>query len=188
MSAEEAFNHLKEIAEKEQDKARKTASDCMARSDYEQAQMALGRAKKIQEALKDLERLKARWFVIAAGGAPQLELVAEEAVHAGRARHAAKPDGQRMPEEAFRIPILQALVELGGRGRRRDVVAQVEKNLAALTDFDRGTLPDGKTVRWKNTLYWARFELAQEGYLSAGTPRGVWEITTAGRAYLGRNK
>ncbi|MGB9521962.1 MAG: winged helix-turn-helix domain-containing protein [Anaerolineales bacterium] len=98
--------------------------------------------------------------------------------------------GLRTPEDEFRIPILQALVELSGTASMNDVLDKVEKWVAhKLNSYDRQTLPSDPTIpRWRNTAQWARAAMVKEGLLSSNSPRGVWEITDSGRRFLEQHK
>lgn len=94
---------------------------------------------------------------------------------------------QRTPIREFRLPILEALDELGGRGQVRDVLSIVyEKMQHRLTEDDLKELPSGTSVRWRNTAQWERQHMVNEGLLRDDSPRGVWEISGAGREYLER--
>lgn len=54
-----------------------------------------------------------------------------------------------------------------------------------LNEYDVRPLPsDPKTPRWHNTAQWCRYAMGQEGLLSSGSPRGIWEITEQGRRAL----
>ncbi len=94
--------------------------------------------------------------------------------------------GLRTPEENFRIPILQALVDLGGSAPVGEVLDKVEEKIKTqLNLYDRQPLPsDPNQTRWRNTAQWARNGMIREGLLAADSPRGVWEITQAGRKWL----
>lgn len=98
--------------------------------------------------------------------------------------------GLRTPEDEFRIPILQTLVELGGSAPINDVLDRVELKMShKLNVYDRQTLPsDPTTLRWRNTAQWARATMVNEGLLSSNSPRGIWEITEKGRSYLEQHK
>lgn len=98
--------------------------------------------------------------------------------------------GLRTPEDEFRIPILQALVELGGTAPVNDVLVKVETWTShKLNTYDRQSLPSDPTIpRWRNTAQWARAAMVKEGLLSSNSPRGVWEITDSGREFLERHK
>ncbi|MCC7571175.1 winged helix-turn-helix domain-containing protein, partial [Candidatus Micrarchaeota archaeon] len=39
--------------------------------------------------------------------------------------------------------------------------------------------------RWRNTAQWARNSMVnEEGFLKKDSPRGIWEISEKGRAFL----
>jgi len=96
--------------------------------------------------------------------------------------------GLKTTEEAFRLPILAALEELGGQARKGDVVRLVEGRVGGrLNDYDHQQLKNGQ-VRWENTVAWSRQRLKDRGLLAADSPRGVWEITDAGREYLAEHR
>ena len=94
--------------------------------------------------------------------------------------------GLRTPEDAFRVPILQSLTELGGSGAMADVLDRVEAKMRnQLNAYDRSTLPSDPTqTRWRNTAQWARNAMVREGLMSPDSQRGIWEITDAGRRWL----
>jgi hypothetical protein len=54
-----------------------------------------------------------------------------------------------------------------------------------LNEYDHQLLPsDNSTMRWRNTAQWARNTLRSEGLLRSDSPRGTWEISDDGRAWL----
>lgn len=92
--------------------------------------------------------------------------------------------GEQTPQSEFHIYLLEALCDIGGKGRSRDVVELVgEKMKNLLTDIDKTMLPSGKDVRWKNRTKWARNDLVESGYLKQDSPQGWWEISQSGRQY-----
>jgi hypothetical protein len=92
--------------------------------------------------------------------------------------------GLRTPEEEYIIPILESLIELGGKGKIGQVLKRVyEKMKVKLTWYDMQKLPSSGEIRWENTAQWVRFYLVRQGFLSKDSPRGVWEITDKGREY-----
>jgi len=99
-------------------------------------------------------------------------------------------DGKRTSEEEFKIPILKALVDLGGSATKGNVIDVLEVSMSAqLNSYDWETLsPPNNEIRWKNTAAWARQELVYEGLLAKNSPYGIWEITPAGRNYLQLHK
>ena len=100
----------------------------------------------------------------------------------GRAR---KPSGDTTPRSEYRLPILRALERLGGQGPAREVLRLVEDRMrTSLTPADREMLPSGQRERWRENAEFERLEMVKDGLLASGSPRGIWEITEAGREYL----
>lgn len=96
------------------------------------------------------------------------------------------PKGSIVPEEEYEVPILHALEHLGGRVPTSEVIAQVEKEMGPrLTDVDREQLSSGG-VRWQNRVQFVRLKLIKKGDMVDGSPRGIWEISPAGRARISK--
>jgi len=92
--------------------------------------------------------------------------------------------GSILPEAEYEIPILQELVARGGRAHATEITDAVGERLAdRLTDLDRERLDSGE-VRWRNRVQFTRLTLKQLGLIAPDSPRGIWEITDAGRTYL----
>jgi len=49
---------------------------------------------------------------------------------------------------------------------------------------DQPLTSDPKMPRWRNAAQWARNAMVNEGLLASDSPRGVWEVTAAGRKWL----
>jgi restriction system protein len=77
------------------------------------------------------------------------------------------------------VPLLRALIDLGGEARPRAVYPLLEKQFG-LSDADLAeTLLHGES-KWKNRVQWARQTLVSLGEIEkAGW--GVWRVTEAGR-------
>jgi hypothetical protein len=87
---------------------------------------------------------------------------------------------------AFRIPILQALENLGGSGRRKEVFGELEIIMAdQLNENDRKILPANRYLtRWQKNAMHTRTKLLNEDYISADPKQGIWMITEKGKEYL----
>jgi hypothetical protein len=95
------------------------------------------------------------------------------------------PAGALMPENEYEIPILRALDKEGGRAATQEVVAAVGAMVKGkLTELDQETMGDGKRPRWQMRVQFARLRMVERGWIASGSPRGIWEITDAGRAHL----
>lgn len=94
-------------------------------------------------------------------------------------------DGVFTPVQAYWKPILQTLVEMGGRGRREKVMDGVgQKMKGILTAADYGTLSDSNVIRWRNRVAWQTSNMRARGFIKKGSVRGLWEITDEGRKWL----
>lgn len=98
------------------------------------------------------------------------------------------PRGQRLPEEAYYLPILRALEQLGGQAPVKQVLQLVYQQIKdKLTQIDLTPLPsDARTLRWRNAALWARQGLVHKGLVQKDTPFGVWAITPRGREYVAK--
>ena len=94
--------------------------------------------------------------------------------------------GERTHEDAFYMTILMALDELGGRAHCQKVIKKLEKFVGdQFTEKDWEIMPSGRNeIRWINTARWTRQRLVNDGLLASNSPRGIWEITPAGREAL----
>lgn len=98
-------------------------------------------------------------------------------------------EGKRTKNKVFHMPILQFLVNQGGSAQFHQIEKGLEIEMAdTLNQYDWETLPDGKTIRWKNNVGWAKTPLLNAGYLSTTAPIGTWQITEAGRQALEDSK
>jgi len=82
----------------------------------------------------------------------------------------------------FEIPLLKALVKLGGRARPAEAYSEVEKSMGLnLKDFpEEYEKYKSDVIKWKNKTAWAREYLKRKNQLD-GSERGVWKITEIGR-------
>ena len=80
------------------------------------------------------------------------------------------------------MPILEALIELGGSAPSSRVVDLAGKKLRRqLTQVDFTRVKSGE-MRWENRARFARLMLKELGQIAEDSPHGTWEITDAGRA------
>lgn len=75
-------------------------------------------------------------------------------------------------------PVLDALRELGGSGKPREVSELIAQRCDVSDNKLEETLKSGQT-RFYNQVHWARQYLVWEGLLD-GSTRGVWTLTEAG--------
>jgi hypothetical protein len=95
------------------------------------------------------------------------------------------PSNALLSEEAYKIPLLSSLASAGGRMPTREAIAAVGECVRGqLKPMDREMLEHVGRERWEMRVQFVRLRLAEEGLLEKGSPRGVWEISGAGRSYL----
>ena len=84
-------------------------------------------------------------------------------------------------------PMLDALRQLGGSGKPKEVVEQIAKTLNIPDEVLEETMKSG-ILRFQNQVAWARQYLVWEGYLDDNT-RGVWTLTPLGyKTHLDESK
>jgi len=116
------------------------------------------------------------------------------AIHISQRRSKAKyprvlSKGEKTPRQAFRIPILEALIELSGKGKTNEILEKVERKMKhILKSVDYEKVPSGVMIRWQNTAQWERYIMVQDGLLRSDSPKGIWEITEKGRKFLEDSK
>jgi len=179
-----AFEMLMEEMEAEIDFINKVGAKGFEQGDYERAQEALERAgqltgfrDKVVELRKDWDRLVATYLA----DQDEDEPAAGERRNLGRLRR-----GLRTSEPMYFRAILASLAEMEGSGKISEVLPRVELAMkGVLKDVDYEPLAsDSDLPRWRNTAQWARWSMVKEGLLKGDSPRGMWEITDSGRAFL----
>jgi hypothetical protein len=208
-----AFNLVLDELPKAREDLVKDLTDAAERGDYEAVDYLNQGLKKIDGLQKEVLELKQEWDSISSSitakhnpSPPAItEVFPPPAIHesadtpqqsANRGRSYSSqrrsvvsglPHGIKTPNEAYEQPILETLVEMGGSGRSRDVLVRVkEKMKHELNSYDYEPIPSKEHVpRWQETAEWCRNDMVHKhGYLSSGSPRGIWEITDLGRTHL----
>ena len=180
-----AFDILLEQIETEIDLVNRAGARAFEGRDYEAARATLEQAGLFIAFRDRTAALRREWESLARPQAEEQEGSAEQVQRQdlGRLRR-----GLRTPEEAYYRPILQVLVELGGRaptGQILDRVGQVMQGVLREVDY-QPLAADPDLPRWRNAAQWARNSMVQEGLLKNDSPRGIWEISEAGRQSLRR--
>jgi len=94
-----------------------------------------------------------------------------------------------IPQKEYRIPILEALLEKGGKASQGEVFEIIEQKMSGdFNHLDLETLSDGYTKRWQKMAAWQRYTMVKEGLLRSDSPRGIWEITEKGKRFLENNR
>ncbi len=173
-----AFEILLEEVEKAINELNHEGQLALNNGDYKKAKLIIDNAEKITTLREKIKELQKEWSGLVIDKLPRKTSRKKEFKKLER--------GLKTPQDTFRIPILESLVELGGKAKMKDVLKKVhEKMKNRLNQYDLSGLPfNPSTERWKNTAQWCRYALVKEGLLLADSPRGIWGITPEGRMYL----
>jgi restriction system protein len=189
MRSSEVFAWLHQAACNELNTIQEQGAAYFNQADFQLARATAERAEKLKELVTSLENLRNKWESIIPEVIPEPEPKFQSVLHSVvRTQNQRTSPGERTLQSEFRVPILQALVEMGGRGRTRRIVDRVGELMEdILNEVDQEFLPGGGDIRWRNAAQWERFVMVEIGLLSSSMPNGTWEITEEGRKYLVEN-
>ncbi len=92
--------------------------------------------------------------------------------------------GTKLPQKEFRLPLLEAIYELGGHAQTSRLREVMEKRMAPrLSDSDYELVSSGDP-RWWNAVCWERNNLVNEGLFRRNSERGVWELSEKGIKFV----
>lgn len=92
------------------------------------------------------------------------------------------------PKENFRVPILKALIYLGGSAAIDKVVEFVKKDMKKkLKEKDFEQVNDDGMEKWAENLFLESEEMKDEGLLNTEVKDGDWEIVQKGIDYLAKH-
>ena len=124
----------------------------------------------------------------------QMALDALDAANGKAAARSAAPKAQsrraggKLPQREFRRPMLEILLEKGGKASTKVVRELLEPRMASrLSDADYVPVSSGDP-RWWNAVCWERNDLVKEGLLRDDSERGVWELSPSGHREIERSK
>lgn len=188
-----AFEMLVEVIEEEINKINNDGSEAFKENDYDAIPQYIERAKKLIEIHDGISRLKEDFknnFTPLPYEEDSNNIVetAEASPELGRKRFKRAVYGSRTYQAEYRKPILSVLVELGGKGKVKEILDMVEAKMKhRLNEVDYQVLTSSGMLRWHNAAQWERCNMVKDGLLSGNSPRGIWEITDTGRDYDGRD-
>lgn len=172
ITPEDAFEVLEEFIQERLAALQESGVVAMRSGDFERAREVLAGAEQLKDMLARVNQLEEEFNTFVA--APE-----------GQAEEARLRKGLKTPQEAYYVPLLEVLVEMGGSGPVRDVLGLIHQRMQPLlNEHDLAMLPSGRDPRWRTTAMWARFQLVQQGLLRDDSPFGTWEISDEGRRWL----
>jgi restriction system protein len=153
--------------------------------EFDRVQYITRMCQEVKAFKEKVENLKSEWDAIFSG-------VAYTPTKNGSCRKKKRSRlerGLRTPEEKFILPILEALIELGGEAHAKDVLERVHAKMKnILNTYDYEGLSSNNQKRWENTALWVKYRMVKEGLLDRSVPRGTWRITEKGRKFYQNNK
>jgi restriction system protein len=179
---------LGESLEMEVQRINQEGSQAMQVGDYDTAQAVIDFAKRLTAFRARVNDLGEDWL--------QLEELRDKASVevqqiVSKRFFGKSKKGQITSHLAYCKPLLEVLVEMGGSGSTKEVLDRLGekmKNVLVAKDYESHE-SDAKQIRWRNTAQWARNQMVNEdGRMKKSSPRGVWEISSAGSAWLKKNK
>jgi len=174
LSSSQAFDLLHAEIETGLAELQAKINEATRRGAFEQVGQLAKTAQELSDLKKDLAAVEKRFNRL-------IEAGDEDTTAEGKRLR----KGLKTPQATYHLPILQALVELGGRSDLHPVLDRVYELVKdRLNEHDLAPLADDITPRWRNTAQWARNTLREEGLLCNDTPRSVWEISDKGRQWL----
>lgn len=180
----EALALLSETLTEEEARIRDEGADAMKTGAYDTATEVINFAKQLLAFQRKVASLADEW--------EQVE----------NARDAATPEVQEIvskkffgkkrkgiitTQDEYCQPLLEVLVEMGGKGPTDEVLDRLgEKMKGVLKPVDYEChKSDEKQIRWRNSAQWARNKMVNtDGRMKKGSPRGIWEISDEGREWL----
>lgn len=159
-------------------------AQAMSKGDYDTAQSVIDFAKRLTAFRSKVDALGKEWAELEdlrdKASAEVQQIVSKRFF--GR-----KSSGEITPQEDYCQPLLSVLVEMGGKGKTKDVLDKLGvkmKGILKSKDYEPHE-SNAKQIRWRNTAQWARNTMANEdGRMKNDSPNGTWEISDKGRAWL----
>ncbi len=178
-----ALNLLRDALSEEAQRINEEGAAAMKAGDYPTAEGVLEFAKRLVAFRSKVEGLGLEWSELE-GLRDKSSLEVQEIV--SKRFFGRKQSGEITPFQNFCRPLLEVLVEMGGRGKAKDVLDRLVeemKDTLKPKDYELHE-SDAKQIRWRNTAQWARNRMVNEDGRMKKSPQGIWEISDAGRKWL----
>ena len=117
---------------------------------------------------------------------PRVQSLARGRKIAGGTRSRAR-SGEILAMDAYHVPILQALDQLGGQASSRQVLEIVETLMGDSLKGKDLEKQDSGEIRWRYRAQMSRLVMVKEGLLDSTAAHGTWKLTGEGRRRANRN-
>ena len=181
-----ALHLLGESIQDEVQRINAEGAQAMHKGDYDTAQSVIDFAKRLTAFRSKVDALGKEWDAL-----EDLRDLATPAVQqiVSKRFFGKQKSGEITGHMDYCRPILEVLVEIGGKGKTKDVLDDVGRKMKSILkpkDYEAHK-SDSHQIRWRNTAQWARnYMVNEDGRMKKGSPNGVWEISDKGRAWLAK--
>lgn len=180
----DAFDLLKQAMQDEIAFLNEEGARAFKKSDYNGVQEAREQVAHIVTLQEKVEQLSNEWKNLARERVSIEKRIPSQNTQTKRQNFGRAQRGESTPEHDYYIPILKTLNQMGGSGEPEDILEEVEQMMIQRlrkADYEKNT---SGSIRWHKRANWARKSMVDKGLLKANSPRGVWEISEAGRDYI----
>ena len=183
-----ALELLRDALGEEEQRIRAEGAQAMRDGEYDTATAVIDFARRLLAFRDKVEGLVAEWNALEDlrdEASPEVQEIVSKRFF-GRRR-----SGEITAHQDYCPYILEVLVEMGGKGRTRDVIRAVGEKMHGVLmpqDYEKHR-SKGQQIRWINNVQWARNLMVNEdGRMRSDSARGVWEISAKGRRWLTRRQ
>jgi restriction system protein len=183
-----ALGLLRDSLAEEEQRIRNEGAKAMQGGDYDTATSVIEFAKRLLAFQQKVEGLVREWAEL-----EDLRDTASPAVQeiVSKRFFGKSKKGEITPNLAYCKPLLEVLEEMGGSGKTKAVLDRLGEKMKPVLmpkDYEPHE-SNAKQIRWRNTAQWARNKMVNEdGRMKKNSPRGIWEISPSGIAWLKKNK
>ncbi|NPV88408.1 hypothetical protein HPY42_02630 [Coprothermobacteraceae bacterium] len=177
-SVERAFDALVAAVNQKSHELARQIAQAAAKEEFEKV-TALSRKWKLVEDFKPkISRLAAEWRDLVVQASPGRDETESRAMWS-----------PLTPRDAYVVPILEAVSERGVAPVAHVLDLVYKKMAGVLHPGDLEPIPSNPRMpRWRKYAQRCRLELVHRGLIRADSPKGLWEITDEGRAFLRTSK
>lgn len=184
----EALALLSETLTEEEARIRDEGAEAMKSGAYDTATDVINFAKQLLAFQEKVSTLADEWEDLEnarEAATPEVQKIVSKHFFGKKKR------GLITSQDDYCRPILEVLVEMGGKGKTKAVLDRLgEKMKATLKPIDyESHKSNDKQIRWRNTAQWARNKMVNsDGRMKKDSPNGTWEISDKGRKWLEKQK
>ena len=180
----EALALLSETLTEEEARIRDEGAEAMKSGAYETARDVIDFAERLITFQNKVAALADEWEELEnarEAATPEVQKIVSKHFFGKKKR------GLITSQDDYCKPILEVLVEMGGRGKTKAVLDRLGEKMKGLlkpVDYECHKSND-KQIRWRNTAQWARNKMVNsDGRMKKDSSNGVWEISDKGRKWL----